>query len=46
MEKPGGSWVDAVWMNAVDLLQKRDWKVAARRSKRRVLRKEIRKAMA
>jgi hypothetical protein len=31
-------------MNAVDLLQKRDWKVAAR--KRRVLRKEIRKAMA
>jgi hypothetical protein len=33
MGKPGGNWEDAVWMNAVDLLRKRDWKLAA--SKRR-----------
>ena len=44
MEKPEGSWKEPVWMNAVDLLQKRDWKVAAR--KRRVWRKVIREAMA
>ena len=31
MGKPGGRWKKAVWMSAVDLLQKLDWKVAARR---------------
>jgi hypothetical protein len=44
MGNPGGSWKEAVWMNAIDLLQKWDWKVASR--KRYVWRKEIRESMA
>ena len=37
-------WQDAVWRQAVDLLQKRNWKAATR--KRVVWRKEIGEAMA
>jgi hypothetical protein len=43
MGKTGRNREEVVWMNAVDLHQQWDWKLASR--KRNVWRKEIRKAM-